>query len=113
MAVNIYEPCINPVTGETFRAISFTPESFTMQWTVYPKGYVPFEHIHLNQDEVFYIQKGELRIVINGKEHIGGAGRLQFLKVQRISPITTKMKYCNAWWNINPDLIMIFLCNAL
>lgn len=74
MATNIYESCANPVTGETFKALSHTPEAFTMLWMVQPQGYVPFEHIHYNQDEVFHVQKGEVRIVMNGKEYIGKTG---------------------------------------
>ena len=70
MATNLYEPCINPISGETFRTISYNEETYTMQWTLQPKGYVPFEHIHYNQDEIFYIKKGEMRILISGVEHI-------------------------------------------
>lgn len=74
MNINIYEPFTNPVTKETFRAISHDENAYVMQWTVQPKGYVPFEHIHLYQDEHFHVKKGEVRLVINGKEHIGKAG---------------------------------------
>ncbi|TND03689.1 MAG: Cupin 2 barrel domain-containing protein [Bacteroidetes bacterium] len=74
MATNIYEPCTNPISGETFRAISFDKDAFVMQWTVQPEGYVPFEHVHLNQDEIFHVKKGEMRVVIAGKEQIAKAG---------------------------------------
>src|SRR5688572_11172198 len=74
MATNIYELCTNPVSGETFRTISSNSNAFVMQWTVQPNGYVPFEHIHLNQDEIFHVEKGEIRIVINGKEEIAASG---------------------------------------
>lgn len=74
MATNIYEPSTNPVSGETFRAISFDKDALVMQWTVQPKGYVAFEHIHLNQDETFRIKNGEIRIVMNGKEYIARRG---------------------------------------
>ena len=73
MAINIYDSCVNPVTGETFKGISLSPEAYTMQWIVKPKGYVAFEHIHLQQDEVFHVQKGELKVLINGEEQIAGA----------------------------------------
>ena len=75
MATNIYQPCTNPISGETFKAISFNQDAFTMQWTVQPKGYVPFEHIHFNQEEIFHIKKGEIKVVINGKEHIAKEGQ--------------------------------------
>jgi len=74
MGTNIYEPCTNPISNETFKTISFDEQAYLMQWTVQPKGYVPFEHIHHNQDEIFIIEKGEVRIVINGKDHIVKAG---------------------------------------
>lgn len=45
-----------------------------MQWTVQPSGYVPFAHIHINQDEIFHIKSGEIRLLIEGKEHIAKAG---------------------------------------
>ena len=75
MAVNVYDGFTNQIAKETFRCISFDKDAFTIEWTVQPEGYVPFEHIHLNQDEVFTIKKGELRILIDGKEHIVPAGQ--------------------------------------
>ena len=45
-----------------------------MQWTVQPKGYVPFEHLHLNQDEVFHVKQGEIELFMNGKSHIAKEG---------------------------------------
>jgi len=74
MATDIYKGFRNPISGETFRCISSTEESFTMQWTVQPKGYVPLEHIHPNQDEIFHVKSGEVRLVIEGKEEIAKAG---------------------------------------
>jgi mannose-6-phosphate isomerase-like protein (cupin superfamily) len=74
MATNIYDTCTNPISGEAFKTISFGPDAYVMQWTVQPKGYVPFEHIHLNQDEVFNIKSGEIKIVMNGKEHFANEG---------------------------------------
>ena len=50
-----------------------------MEWTVHPGGYVPFEHIHINQDEIFHVQQGEIRAKINGQEHIGKAGQTIFV----------------------------------
>ncbi|MDQ3687685.1 MAG: cupin domain-containing protein [Acidobacteriota bacterium] len=44
-----------------------------MEWIVQPEGYVPFEHVHLAQEEIFHVKEGELRIVLDGKEHIGKA----------------------------------------
>ncbi len=74
MAINIYDSYTNPVSGETFKGMSFTPEAYTMQWILQPKGYVPFEHVHYHQDEVFHVKKGELKVVIAGKEHIAREG---------------------------------------
>ena len=46
-----------------------------MEWIVQPAGYVPFEHIHLYQDEIFHVQQGEIRVVINRKQQIGTSGQ--------------------------------------
>ncbi len=45
-----------------------------MEWTVHPGGYVPFEHVHVNQDEIFHIQRGEMRVKVKGVEQIGKVG---------------------------------------
>ena len=74
MAVNLYDGFKNEITGETFRCISYNKEAFTFEWIVQPNGYIPFEHIHLKQDEVFYIREGEIKILIDGQEHIGIPG---------------------------------------
>src|SRR5258706_14971251 len=74
MAIDLYQPFTNLITRETFRCISFTEEAYTMEWTVHPGGYVPFEHVHINQDEIFHIQEGEIRAMINGQENVGRIG---------------------------------------
>ena len=74
MATNLYQNITNPVSGEAFKCLSVTPEAYTMQWTLQPEGYVPFEHVHYHQDEVFRVQKGELKVVINGVAHYAGPG---------------------------------------
>src|SRR3990170_7783264 len=74
MAVNLYDGFRNDISGESFRCLSFSKEALVLEWEVQPNGYVPFEHIHLNQDEIFYIKHGELKLIIDGKERIGRAG---------------------------------------
>lgn len=74
MAIDLYQPFTNPITRETFRCISFTEKAFIMEWTVHPGGYVPFEHVHVNQDEIFHIQRGEMRVKLKGITKIGKAG---------------------------------------
>lgn len=74
MAIDIFQPFTNPIAGETFQCLSFDEAAYVMEWTVQPEGYVPFEHVHLRQDEVFHIQQGELRLLIEGKEVIARAG---------------------------------------
>jgi mannose-6-phosphate isomerase-like protein (cupin superfamily) len=69
MAINIFDTCTNPISGESFKTISFDKDSYVMQWTVQPKGYVPFEHIHLYQDEIFHIKRGSIKIVMDGKDY--------------------------------------------
>lgn len=74
MPINVFEAAIDPASGESFRCISITPEAYQIEWIVQPKGYVPFEHIHLNQDEIFEIKEGEVRLLMDGKEYIAKAG---------------------------------------
>jgi quercetin dioxygenase-like cupin family protein len=72
--IHLYQPFTNPVTRETFRCISFTEDAFTMEWTFHPGGYVPFEHVHIRQDEIFHIQQGEMRAKVSGRMLIGRSG---------------------------------------
>jgi len=75
MAIDIYQPFTNPVTKETFRCLSCTEEAYVMEWIVAPEGYVPFEHIHVSQDEIFHVKQGEIRVVINRQQQIGKVGQ--------------------------------------
>jgi quercetin dioxygenase-like cupin family protein len=75
MAIDLYQPFTNPVTKETFRCLACTEEAYVMEWIVQPEGYVPFEHIHLSQDEIFHVKQGEIRVVINRKEQLGTSGQ--------------------------------------
>ncbi|HEX6269380.1 MAG TPA: cupin domain-containing protein [Anaerolineales bacterium] len=75
MAIDLYQPFTNPVTKETFRCLSHNDQAYTTDWIVQPGGYVPFEHIHLSQDEIFHIKRGELRLVLDGREQIGVTGQ--------------------------------------
>jgi quercetin dioxygenase-like cupin family protein len=84
MAIDLYQPFTNPITRETFRCISCNEDEFVMEWTVHPGGYVPFEHVHVNQDEIFHIQRGEMRVRVNGLERLGRAG--ETLTVLRGTP---------------------------
>ncbi len=74
MAVDLYQPFTNPIAKETFRCLSYSDEAYVMEWIVQPEGYVPIEHIHLNQDEIFHVKQGEIRLVINGQEQFAKAG---------------------------------------
>lgn len=45
-----------------------------MEWTVHPGGYVPFEHVHVAQDEIFHVEKGEVRARVNKQAIFGKPG---------------------------------------
>jgi len=75
MSVDLYQPFSNFVTGETFRCISSSDEAYISEWIVEPSGFVPFEHIHPNQDEIFHVKQGEMRAHINGIEAVATAGQ--------------------------------------
>ena len=74
--IDLYKGFTNKITGESFRCLSDTERACTFEWTVQPNGYVPFAHIHLQQDEIFRVRSGELRVVIDGKEIIARAGEM-------------------------------------
>jgi mannose-6-phosphate isomerase-like protein (cupin superfamily) len=75
MSVDLYQPFTNPITQETFRCLTSNEEVYETEWIVGPGGYVPFEHVHLNQEEVFHVRRGELRLLIAGREQIAAAGQ--------------------------------------
>jgi quercetin dioxygenase-like cupin family protein len=75
MSIDLYQAFTNPITRETFRCLSSTTEAYTTEWIVQPGGYVPFEHVHLSQDEVFHIRRGEIRLKLEGAEQVGRAGQ--------------------------------------
>lgn len=75
MPVDPYQPFTNRITGETFRCLASTEEAYITEWIVQPGGFVPFEHVHLAQDEVFHVVEGELEAVINGRAQVVAAGR--------------------------------------
>lgn len=45
-----------------------------MEWSVAPGGYVPFEHVHVAQDEIFHVEKGEMRAKVDGRDLIAKSG---------------------------------------
>jgi mannose-6-phosphate isomerase-like protein (cupin superfamily) len=75
MAVDVYQPFTNHITGETFRCLSASAEAYVTEWVVQPGGFVPFEHVHLAQDEIFHVKHGRLRARLDGREFVLGAGQ--------------------------------------
>lgn len=75
MATNIYEQSINPISGEALTAVSLTPYAFTLQWISKPGEKLPFYHLHYYQDEIYYVKKGEIKVLMDGKEHVAGPGQ--------------------------------------
>jgi len=45
-----------------------------MEWTVAPGGFVPFEHVHVAQDEIFHVERGAMRAKVNGEEKFAKVG---------------------------------------
>jgi len=84
MATDLHKGFTNSMTGETFKCISFDKNSFRFDWIVDPGGYIPFEHVHLKQDEIFYIKKGEMRIRVGNSENIISEG--QSIRVPKWKP---------------------------
>jgi quercetin dioxygenase-like cupin family protein len=84
MPIDVFEALTHPVTGETVRCLTADENVYAFEWTVAPGGCVPFEHVHYFQDETFFIQRGEVRVMIEGRETIGKPGdQLTVLQGQR------------------------------
>src|SRR5688572_29214179 len=71
MAIDLFKGFTNPIAQETFRCISNTSEAFIFEWIVQPKGQVPNEHIHYNQDEIFHVKSGVIDFTLDGKKQTG------------------------------------------
>jgi quercetin dioxygenase-like cupin family protein len=61
-------------SAECFQFLSFDERQYLMEWTVESKGCVPFEHVHLSQEEVFHVRQGEIQLRIDGKQIVATAG---------------------------------------
>jgi quercetin dioxygenase-like cupin family protein len=105
MATNIFDRCTNPITGETFKAVSLTPYAFTMQWTVQSGRHVPLEHLHEHQDEIFYVKKGEIKVLVEGKAHIAGEGQKVIIaKGKRHAAFNNGKDELDTWVEYRPPL---------
>ena len=105
MAINLYNGFYNKITLEQFRCISFDSNAFTIEWTLQPNGYVPFEHIHINQDEVFHIKTGEIRLLIEDREYIGKAGdSITVPRGKRHVAFNNKAAVLTCWVEYKPGL---------
>jgi len=105
MATNIYDRCTNPVTGETFKAVSQTAYAFTIQWIAQPGDHRHLEHLHDYQDEIIHIKKGEARVLIDGKEHIAGAGeKVIITRGKSHVAFSNKNEELDAWVEYRPAL---------
>ncbi len=115
MAIDLYQPFFNKITGESFKLISFNEQAYITEWYVEPKGYVPFEHVHLEQDEIFQVLEGELSVLINGKQMFAKAGEtLTVPRGQRhiASNAGTDILHCRLEYRPGLDMPQVFQCCA-
>ena len=61
-------------SGERVRLIYGENGEFRVDYRLSPGGYIPFEHYHSEQAEIFKIIKGHFELSINGVKHEGRAG---------------------------------------
>ena len=111
--VDLYEGFTNRISGESFRCLSNKEQAIAFEWTVQPNGYVPFEHTHLNQDEMFRVLRGELKVVIEGREVVGGPGDIITVrKGQRHIAFNNKPELLNCLVTFEPalDTYQFFQC---
>lgn len=64
----------NPITGETARVIESTDEVLKMEIVLPPNCGMASEHFHPDQEQITYVQSGELHYTLNGKENVLSAG---------------------------------------
>ncbi len=76
---NVFQPIRHPITGETFTCLSSDSQAYIMEWSLEPNGYVPLEHLHLNQSEKFQILEGEIVLRVDGRETILRKGDTQIV----------------------------------
>lgn len=113
MATDLYNGFTNIITGEKFKCISYNENSFRFDWIVEPGGYVPFEHVHLKQDEIFYIKAGEMKIQIENKEYLIGEGQsIRVSKGKRHIAYNNKPStlYCEVEYSPGLDTYKFFQC---
>jgi mannose-6-phosphate isomerase-like protein (cupin superfamily) len=113
MAIDLYQGFTNNKTGESFQCISFDKNSFRFDWVVAPGGYVPFEHVHLKQDEIFHVNSGEMKIRIADKDHIIGEG--QSFRVPKGTPHVAynnkpSLLHCDVEYTPGLDSYYFFQC---
>jgi len=113
MAIDLYQPFTNPVTKETFRCLSHSDEAYVMEWIVQPEGYVPFEHIHVNQDEIFHVRQGGIRVLVDRREQLGVTGQTVVVPrgVRHIAyNNTSETLVCTVEYKPGLDLFRYFQC---
>jgi quercetin dioxygenase-like cupin family protein len=66
------ESITNPLTGEEITFVATSSDTggkeLRMRMAVKPAGFAPTEHIHMSQEERFTIVRGEILLVVQGKE---------------------------------------------
>ena len=64
----------NRRSGESVRFTEVCAERVAFEWHLRPGGFIPFEHWHADQDEVFEVRKGRLELLLNGSPVLAGPG---------------------------------------
>ena len=113
MAIDLYQGFTNVITGESFRCISYDPSVIRFDWRVQPAGYAPIEHVHINQDEIFHVKEGEMKILIGGLECTVRAGEsITIPKGTRHLPFNSRpdMLRCEVEYRPGLDTYKYFQC---
>jgi quercetin dioxygenase-like cupin family protein len=88
------EIVVNEVTKERFEYLETSKttngKSFKFRVTVDKGAFFPVYHLHPSQDEKFTLEKGKLRLKVNGEE--------RFLNVGQ--ELLIKKGTAHQWWNI-------------
>jgi len=67
-------------TGESVRLVYGNNGEFCADYRVAPGGFIPFEHYHSEQSEIFAIKGGRFTMWLDGKEHHAKVGDVVVVK---------------------------------
>ncbi|HWB01085.1 MAG TPA: cupin domain-containing protein [Pirellulales bacterium] len=79
------------VVGDVYRFLATGDETagrYAMWEAIVPPGGGPPPHMHSREEESFYVLEGEITFMINGQQHVAGAGTFANMPVGSLHSFT-------------------------